>query len=383
MRRKRTSPDHGRRCVLLLMAIVLTLVSLCASAQQYSLTTYDRKSGLQSQAINVLLQDQRGFVWAGTEMGLYRFDGSSFEQMGMAQGFNAGEYVTAMAQNPRTGRLWVATQSGLRVEDSLRFSKVEPAGKPLLVDVGRQMAALDDGRLLLVKDDRLLELSGDGAQHPWRLRSMFDEAQLASMPSLRKITVMLAADRLWLGCGELLCSVDLQGNVAQHGPAHGVPADTWTGLLLDSHGTLWLRGVHHVLALPKGAKHFVARDLPAGQMGVVSDNEVLVEDAHGRVLTPTNSGLARWDGAGWTSMDSSNGLPDIEITALLFDTHGTLWLGTYGRGISRWNGYWLRAGGAARVLKAYRTGRSCVSMPSICGSPTNWVAAYWQMARPG
>lgn len=43
-------------------------------------------------------------------------------------------------------------------------------------------------------------------------------------------------------------------------------------------------------------------------------------------------------------MDSSNGLPDIEITALLFDSHGTLWLGTYGRGISRWNGYGLVEG---------------------------------------
>ncbi|WP_426689291.1 ligand-binding sensor domain-containing diguanylate cyclase [Rhodanobacter ginsengiterrae] len=330
---------------LLLTAVVLVLTSLSASAQQYSLTTYDRKSGLESQVINVLLQDRRGFVWAGTEMGLYRFDGGNFERMGLAQGFNQGEYVTAMAQNPRSGRLWVATQSGLRVGDGLRFREVTPAGKPLVVDVGRQMLALDDGRLLIVKNDRLLQLSGDGARQPWQVRPLFDDAQLARVPQLRKVTVVLsAADRLWIGCDGALCSVDANGKVLVHGSAEGVPADAWTGLLLDRQGTLWLRGVHHVLALPPGATRFVARDLPAGDMGVVSDNEVLVEDARGRVLTPTNRGLARWDGTGWTSMDSSNGLPDIELTALLFDTHGTLWLGTYGRGISRWNGYGLVEG---------------------------------------
>lgn len=97
-----------------LLLLLLVLVSSVASAQQYSLTSYDRKSGLESQAINVLFQDRRGFVWAGTEMGLYRFDGGNFERMGVAQGFRQGEYITALAQNPRSGPLWVATQSGLR-----------------------------------------------------------------------------------------------------------------------------------------------------------------------------------------------------------------------------------------------------------------------------
>ncbi|KQZ74794.1 diguanylate cyclase [Rhodanobacter sp. Root561] len=334
---------------MLLMAALLSLFGLSASAQQHSLTTYDRKSGLESQAINVLLQDRRGFVWAGTEMGLYRFDGGSFERMGAAQGFARGEYVTAMVQNPRIDLLWVATQSGLRVGDGLHFSKVEPAGQPLVVDVGRQMVALDDGRLLLVKNDRLMVLSGGRGGHDWQLRPMFDEAQLAAVPQLRRITVIHATPgRLWIGCDGSLCSVDDAGKVTVHGEAEGVPRDSWTGLLLDSHGSLWLRGVHHLRTLPAGATRFVQRDLPAGDMGVVSDNEILVEDAQGHVLTPTNRGLARWEGAGWTLMDSTNGLPDIEITALLFDRQGTLWLGTYGRGISRWNGYGLVEGWGRR-----------------------------------
>ncbi|WEN16735.1 diguanylate cyclase [Rhodanobacter sp. AS-Z3] len=326
----------------LVALLVLLLTSLSASAQQYSMTTYDRKSGLESQSINVLLQDQRGFVWAGTEMGLYRYDGGSFERMGAAQGFDHGEYVTTMAQSPHSGRLWVGTQSGMRVGNGLHFSKVEPQGKPLIIDTSRQIVALGDDRLLLVKNDELMVLSGGMAGQPWQLLPMFSEAQLAAMPQLRKITAVQSTPTgLWFGCDQALCSVDASGKVILHGQADGVPSDTWTGLLLDREGTLWLRGVHHLLALLPGTQHFVARDLLAEDTGVVSDNGVLVEDAGGHLLTPTNRGLARWDGDGWTRMDSSNGLPDIEITALLFDNHGTLWMGTYGRGISRWNGYGL------------------------------------------
>lgn len=325
--------------------LLLMLVSSVAPAQQYSLTTYDRKSGLESQAINVLLQDRRGFVWAGTEMGLYRFDGNNFERMGLAQGFKQGEYITSLAQNRRAGPLWVATQSGLRVGDGLRFSPVEPGGKPLVVDVERHVVALDDGRLLLVKDDQLLVLSGGDAGQAWHLQPMFDDAQLADMPELRSITIVYAApDRLWMGCGTALCSVDDDGNISLYGPAQGVPADTWTGLLQDSRGDLWLRGVHHVLTRRAGGDHFVARNLPAIDMGVVSDNGNLVEDSMGRVLTPTNRGLARWEGDHWTMLGSDNGLPDIELTAVMFDQQDSLWMGTYGRGISRWNGYGLVEG---------------------------------------
>lgn len=333
------------RCLLTLVLALLALASLPAQAQQYSLQTYDRKAGLESLSINTLMQDRRGFVWAGTEMGLYRFDGSSFERMGAAQGFDKGEYVTAVEQNPRLGRIWVVTQSGLRVGDGLHFGKVEPEGRPLIADIGRPVAALDDGRLLLVRNDQLIALSGGGAGNPWRVQPMFSAAQLDAHPQLRKITALYASQgRLWLGCGTALCEINAAGTLLVHGPEQGVPADNWSGMLLDRQGTLWLRGVRHVCALPAGALRFAARDVPEDDMDVIKDDGSFVEDPEGRILTSTNRGLARWDGHAWTVIDSRNGLPDIGVTALLFDTQGTLWLGTYGRGIARWNGYGLVEG---------------------------------------
>ncbi|WP_426702654.1 ligand-binding sensor domain-containing diguanylate cyclase [Rhodanobacter sp. Col0626] len=341
----------------MLMLALSVLAGSPARAQQYSLQTYDRKSGLESLSINVLMQDHRGFVWAGTEMGLYRFDGSSFERMDVAQGFDKGEYVTAIAENPRLGRIWVATQSGLRAGDGLHFEKIRLNGKPLVADVGRPMVALDDGRLLLVRDNQLMVLSGGRMGQPSVLRPMFGDAELAAHPQLRNITTVYASHgRLWLGCDTALCHIDASGKVLVDGPERGVPADSWSGVLMDRQGTLWLRGVHHVSVLPAGATKFIARDVPDNDMDVIKDDGSFVEDAQGRILTSTNHGLARWDGKGWTTIDSSNGLPDIGVTALLFDRQGTLWLGTYGRGISRWNGYGL--------IEGWGLGQGFDSMPN-------------------
>ncbi|MET0332022.1 MAG: diguanylate cyclase [Dyella sp.] len=310
-------------------------------AQQYSFQAFDRKAGLESQTINCMLQDWRGFIWACSEMGLYRFDGSHFQRMGREQGFVRGEYITAIAQDASRQRLWVATQSGLRVGDGLHFENVEPEHKPLVVDIGRKLAVLDDGRLLLVRDGHLLALAM-GSNRQWQLQPMFDAASVADHPVLGNITsAFLDRGSLWLGCDGMLCELDRAGQLHVRGLSQGIPTDTWLGFLRDRQGTLWVRGVHRVVVRPEGATRFVARDVPDSDMDVVTDDGGFVEDAGGRVLTRTNRGLARWDGAGWSTIDASNGLPEIGIVALLFDRDGALWLGTYGRGIYRWNGYGL------------------------------------------
>lgn len=342
------------RYLVILGAALMVMAVFPARAQQYAFQAYDRKDGLESQTINCLLQDHRGFIWACTEMGLYRFNGAHFERLGPAEGFDQGEYVTAIREDPARGRIWVATQSGMRVGDGLHFEKVEPDGKPLVADVGRTLAVLEDGRLLLVHDERLVVLTPPaGVGMPagssrWKLAPYFSAAQLAAQPKLRIITAVYANHgALWLGCGNALCEIDGRGQLHLHGADEGIAPDSWSGVLLDGTGTLWVRGVHHVRVRPAGAVGFVARDVPNNDMNVISDDGGFIQDNAGRILTRTDHGLVRWDGTHWQVIDHSNGLPEIGITAALFDTYGALWVGTYGRGIYRWSGYGLVEGWSA------------------------------------
>ena len=48
-------------------------------AQRYNFKFYGQEEGLQNLAVQVVLQDREGFLWVGTQNGLFRYDGSGFK----------------------------------------------------------------------------------------------------------------------------------------------------------------------------------------------------------------------------------------------------------------------------------------------------------------
>lgn len=59
---------------------------IAVEAQQYSFRYYRTKEGLTKLAVKVVFQDRTGFLWAGTENGLFRYDGQRLERYGPAEG---------------------------------------------------------------------------------------------------------------------------------------------------------------------------------------------------------------------------------------------------------------------------------------------------------
>src|SRR5579864_4400442 len=72
-----------RISILHLTAILACLASVVpVEAQQYSFRYYGSEDGLTNLAVKVLFQDRTGFLWAGTENGLFRYDGQRFQRCG-------------------------------------------------------------------------------------------------------------------------------------------------------------------------------------------------------------------------------------------------------------------------------------------------------------
>src|SRR5580698_8823780 len=95
-------------------------VGVCLG-QQYSFKDY--VDGLGNLSVNCLLQDRAGFLWIGTESGLYQYDGSRFWQLGLKEGLPS-EFVRSLSLD-RDGRLWVGTRDGLAYSTGPRsFSNV-------------------------------------------------------------------------------------------------------------------------------------------------------------------------------------------------------------------------------------------------------------------
>jgi ligand-binding sensor domain-containing protein len=62
-----------------LILCLLFPLSLCLAAQQYGYVQYHGLTGAPFDAVHTVLQDAEGYVWIGSENGLYRFDGLHFE----------------------------------------------------------------------------------------------------------------------------------------------------------------------------------------------------------------------------------------------------------------------------------------------------------------
>ncbi len=74
----------------ILIILVCLNIMVQASGQNYIIKNYTVEDGLSSNLVKTLIQDEKGFIWIGTDAGIIRFDGELFKEM--AKG-NSHSYV--------------------------------------------------------------------------------------------------------------------------------------------------------------------------------------------------------------------------------------------------------------------------------------------------
>src|ERR1019366_8140294 len=102
------------------VALVMSVVGASSlPAQRYSFKFYGEEEGLQDLRVQAVLQDRSGFLWVGTQNGLYRYDGSRFVSFGKTEGL-PGARIESLYESG-DGTLWVGTQTGLARHQRDRF----------------------------------------------------------------------------------------------------------------------------------------------------------------------------------------------------------------------------------------------------------------------
>ena len=317
--------------VFILLALVLAAPS---HAEQMSLQEFGQGDGLQNLAVTSLAQDSAGFIWVGTQNGVFRFDGVRFERIGADEKLAS---VTALVVDG--ARTWIAADEGLWLWQDERLQRIVPADGPLTVSAYPQTIAPDGAGLWVVSNWRLVELM-PGPGGAWRKREVLDESQgigRRERESVSSVAIGNDGD-VWFGCGRRICRRHA-GRYEIWGTERGVPEEPWHWLLRGSDGSLWARGSRHVLQLAAGGRSFADRtDIHDGEdpLGLYP----LLEDAQHRILGAGRGALERHDGRGWDRFDVAAGLPaGGRLRALLRDREGGLWMGMMGAGVFRWRGY--------------------------------------------
>ena len=97
--------------------IIISLIFSCAAnaSEKYYFRHYTNKDGLSHNTVYCSLQDKKGFMWFGTDDGLNRFDGYSFQMF--RHNYNDNEtllndHILSLFEDS-SGKIWICTQKGI------------------------------------------------------------------------------------------------------------------------------------------------------------------------------------------------------------------------------------------------------------------------------
>lgn len=322
--------DPQLKCIL--KAVLYGLSAVCFAvlpcrAQEYSFSAIT--TGLGNLDVNCTVQDSAGYIWVGTENGLYRYDGRSFRAFGAAEGLN-GHVIQSLFSAP-DGTLFVGTTSGVYFErHDGRFAQIHPPAPA--TDFSQRIGTV----FTAIAPDQVATADRNGAfllrrtaVDDWTAEPMYLEG--------KTIWSVLAAPGgvLWYGCDSDLCRRE-NGKTTHLRPALHLPDDRWLHLLLAKDGHLWIRGATHVGEVIPGESRYEEHHLP-GRSNSVPYAELAV-DSSGRVVASQGPSLGLWESGRWRMVTSANGLSRYDISDLFVDREGSLWIGVVGHGLMRWVG---------------------------------------------
>ena len=300
-------------------------LAVAGTDARYSFQHYGAESGLANSAILSLLQDSAGYLWVGTESGLYRYEGSVFRPVGASDGLPCLAEVRGIVE-ASDGALWVVACNHLYRSAKGRFELA--ASREIITDSLQGISSDGSGGVLVGVLEGLLHAIP---------RNGHISAEFLSLPlplSGKPIHgVYFHEKALWFGAEQMLWRLEA-GKLTKFGPQDGLPVADWDAILVTVSGDLWVRGAKLTFCKPRGQPRF--QSIPGLPPGFSSG--YLAESRDGSVLVPTINGLALINAKGTRMVSEEQGLHTALTSVVLEDRQGSIWVGLLGEGLARWLG---------------------------------------------
>ena len=317
-------------------AVLLLMATVCVGAfaldrdrgiAQFYSTFWSEKDGAPSQ-ISALAQTQDGYLWIGSERGLFRFDGVKFEEYSPPPGVNLPSHSIYSLMATPDGGLWIAFEPngvGFYKDGSLTvFSRPEQhPDSPVHCFArdldGRIWAGTETG-LVFRQDDRWIAAGQDWNLTQEMIRYVFvdREGTLWAATDKRIVYLKRGAKRFELG---------------------GPVGDAVSTLAQAPNGQVWLAddGLHEARPVPADARDSTASGPSIAEPGI---RELLFDKDGALWMTREDLGIvrirdpgkleARKYGSGDRELESfgpKEGFPAGYAYKILEDHEGNIWVG--------------------------------------------------------
>src|SRR5262245_29764339 len=268
---------------------------------------------LSSDVISVLYEDRSADLWIGTDDGgLNRHRTGEFKSFGAGQGLTARE-VTAICED-REGKLWVGTRSGLFQRREDHFAVF--ATTNLMADAPvNTLVPAPDGSLWIGTDTGL-----------FRLRVGMTEP-------VTELTNRRVQNMAMDPHGVLWASLDTTHNDRIFPRPEGALIEQsdfrYDWFRAGQAGNFWLAGYGGTLCALEGSTN-VAVAARFDQPHLMS----LCEDREGNIwVAPEAQGMFRVRRKQVHTISTRDGLPINDVTTIVEDRSGRIWLGTFNKGL--------------------------------------------------
>lgn len=299
--------------------------------------------GLGAVTVTSMAQDREGFLWIGTQTGLYRYDGARAQKMAEVEGL-IGHYIVDMLIAP-DGTAWFAGNHGIAYYRNGRFESLAIPASAMPLASATQIFAVDsNGVVYAVLFNRgVLRIDSHNPARNDVLSDPYNSAEAAGA------IVRAEDDSIWFTCGTHLAHIEAGSMKVEVDRKIQVPKERAVALVWDRSQVLWLRTATKLWRVNLASHTLSAEGAITGPVDDVEGKPTV--DQAGRLLVPSSNGLYWQNGDGkWQVITDKQGISSNDIQFAMEDREGTLWIGGSGTGLDRlpgvheWSG-WTTAEG--------------------------------------
>jgi diguanylate cyclase (GGDEF)-like protein len=294
---------------------------------RFSVQRFEEQHGMGALTATALVQDEKGFLWIGTQTGLYRYDGTRAKKMTEVENL-IGHYVVDMLIAP-DGTPWFVGNRGIANYKDGEFHALPIPANSLPLLNGVQIFAVDSKGIVYV----LLYKRGLLVVDP----KSPDKTEILARDLGKWETsaglLRASDDSIWFTLGRKLAHLESGSRTVQVEQGIKLPEDRVVALLQDGIGALWLRTMTKLGRVDfRGHKLTIEREV----IGAANEEEGKPTiDSQGNLLVPSSSGLYWQAGGHWRLVTVKQGLASNLIQCATEDREGTLWVGGSGTGLDR------------------------------------------------